>query len=91
MTRRYEPAAGVSWLVCDEGVRVFRDNASQSTLLHYPEAALWDLLTRHAGKDRLRRMLGLITGQDPDAMSHWLDDMLDLWLHEGLIREPDKC
>ena len=91
MNARYEPETGVSWVVSDDAIHLFRKRDNGVRSLTYPEAALWDLMTRHSDAGKLEQMLRLITGDDTAANAAWLEATLEDWLRADLIRAADRC
>jgi hypothetical protein len=55
--------------------------------LAYPEAAVWDLLTRSESEEKICSMLELIAGISPHEATELVGSCLDTWAQEGWLEE----
>lgn len=78
------PKPDVRWIVRSCGVDVFKGEAPPLRI-DYPEAALWDLLTRDGRYDVLTGKLALIAATSPEETEAWVDAALAAWRGAGLI------
>ncbi|MBI5086313.1 MAG: hypothetical protein HZB13_17180, partial [Acidobacteria bacterium] len=51
MAERFQSADGVRWTVEQQGIAVFAPGVERPLRLSYPEAAVWELLTRGQSSD----------------------------------------
>ena len=86
MTGRYCLGKNLSWIVSENAIDVFPENLP-SVHLAYPEAALWDLLSRRSKSDGLVEKLSLITETDVASTTKWVKQTLATWHDDNLIQE----
>jgi hypothetical protein len=80
----FRPARDIAWSVEQQGVAIVRRGGSLA-LLRYPEAAVWELLSRRAPRKRMIRLTAaLLNGDAADARA-FVDSALMRWLHRGWI------
>jgi len=76
---------GINWVVEDAGIRVFGSPIAPGRFIAYPEAAVWDFLSRaytiEVIVSRLRRLDRRLA---PNADS-WVESVLMGWIDVGLI------
>jgi hypothetical protein len=80
----YRVAPGVEWVVnaCDVLVRQPGNGISR---LAYPEAALWDLVSRAQSSSRIHRIMQHVAGLEPDAARAMVERTLESWAERGLV------
>ncbi len=81
----YACSSHTSWIVEQRGVVLIDTNKNRSAQLCYPEAAIWDMLTRKWPRERLLRMLAVIAGADNDTAALLLEKCLEKWSGEGWL------
>jgi hypothetical protein len=83
-------APGISWSVEIYGIRIIDAGGGASCFLEYPEAALWDFMTRGYDFDRVRRLVGLIGGMDPKGIEGLAAKTLVRWIARGFLVQTDS-
>jgi hypothetical protein len=78
-------SVGVSWLVEDAGIRVFGPQATSSRLVEYPEAAVWDFVTRGYPLDVIVSRLRCLDPRLAGNAANWVACVLDGWVDDGLL------
>ncbi len=78
-------AEHVVWIVEPWGVTLIHAPHGRSCQLPYPEAAIWDLLTRCRPEETIRSMLELIAGIGPHEAEALVRSRLDAWAEEGWL------
>ena len=77
-------ATDTSWVVQPNGVLLVNDRLRTTLMVHYPEAAVWDLLTRNP-VDAVVRKMGYIAGLDRAAAEDLVRSAIDRWLDLGFL------
>ncbi|MDR1489918.1 MAG: hypothetical protein LBS65_05450 [Desulfovibrio sp.] len=87
MENRPKPrcAGHVTWVVEPHCVVLFDSTRNLRHELAYPEAAVWDLITRGRSEETIRSMLELIAGIGPREARELVGSRLDLWAEEGWL------
>jgi len=88
MTRQsteYQCHPASLWAVEDHGLRLYRTDNQTTAALGYPEAALWDLLSRYRSLPTITDRLAVITGWTGTIVSEWISSQLDVWIEEGWL------
>jgi hypothetical protein len=75
----------VVWAVESVGLVLIRRDTSKRAVLGYPEAALWDLLSRATPMKRLIPMMAAIAGLTPGSACSWVGTTMQTWAREGWI------
>lgn len=91
-TRQKMRCAGqAAWVVEPHGVALIHMAQGRRRELGYPEAAVWDLVTRGRPEKTICSMLELIAGIGPREARTLVDSCLDQWLAEGWLEtgEPE--
>ena len=83
----YRPAAGVSWVVQDEGVRLIDELSRQVETLAHPAAAAWELLARGHDAARAAEMFGWIAGLPAGQAAAEVRRYIRQWTDAGWL-EP---
>lgn len=81
---KYRLTPGVRWAVERVGITL-TDGKGQVRRLQYPEAAIWDLLSRGYTFDKVVTMTAHIAGQDPANARTLVVAALAEWADCGLI------
>ena len=82
-TARYRSGPAVKWTVETTGIRVW--GSIDSKFLDYPEAAIWDFLSRGYDETKILRLLAPIANLDAAACRRLLDQTLQIWAAQGLL------
>ena len=82
----------VKWSVVTRGLLLFRPDEAPR-VLGYPEAALWDLLSRNVPYDRAIRLFAAIAYKATDdrrSASAVAKAAIGDWLEDGLLVSPSR-
>jgi len=80
----------VKWAVETRGVLLINEATGAVVTVEYPQAAIWDLLTRGESNRQIARKLCAIASLDPDAAEALVRETLAAWREAGfLAREED--
>ncbi len=82
---RYRCAEGVSWAVELHGVVVLDPRRESAIRLGYPEAALWDLVSRSESGERLTQKMGALGSLEAEAVERFVSETLRRWVEAGLL------
>jgi len=85
---RFHCSPAVAWAVEQTGLTLLHRETGRTRALPYPQAALWDLLSRARPWNRLGETMAAIMGVDRVVAEAWMKDtVLDLaqegWLVES--------
>ncbi|MBI4473382.1 MAG: hypothetical protein HY646_11995 [Acidobacteria bacterium] len=80
----YRLAPGVQWSVEARGLLV-KGAGGKVQFLEYPEAAVWDLISRGYRFDKVVSMVSCIASIDQDAGRKLVAESLDKWVNSGLL------
>jgi hypothetical protein len=83
--RKLQCAGQVTWVVEPRGVVLIHARQGRCREIAYPEAAVWDLMTRRWPGETIRSMLELIAGIGPREAGELVDSCLDAWAEEGWL------
>jgi hypothetical protein len=75
----------VAWVVEPHGVLLIHMARGRRRELGYPEAAVWDLVTRGRSGETIRSMLESIAGIGPQEARTLVDSCLVQWRAEGWL------
>ena len=67
------------------GVVLIDHATGAATTLRYPEAAIWDLITRGDSPDRIATKMCAIAGLEPAAAQKLVLDTLAAWREAGFL------
>jgi hypothetical protein len=81
----YRSAEQVRWAVEAAGVVLINNANGAATTLCYPEAAIWDLITRGDSNERIAAKLCAIVGLDPAAARQLVLDTVAAWRKAGFL------
>ena len=82
----YRPAEQVRWAVEAAGVVLISGATGAATSLSYPEAAIWDLITRGDSSEKIAAKLCAIAGLDAEAAQKLVLDTVEAWRKAGFLR-----
>lgn len=85
---RYQVRAGVQWAVDRAGVTLANRDGSALTL-GYPEAAIWDLLSRGSAFPRIVSLTGRIASLEPEPAEALVRSTLEDWTRAGFLDRGD--
>lgn len=69
---------------------LFRPETKESFELQYPEAALWDFLSRGIPRERLVGMMSVLQCSTPRSAEQWVELKITEWLRSGWLIEGDQ-
>lgn len=81
----YRCHSDVVWAIESVGLVLIRRDTRKRLVLHYPEAALWDLLSRQVAFDRLIKMMAAIAGLELSAAREWVTKTINGWARESWL------
>ena len=84
---KFEIGSQVKWTSDINCVKVYNGNSHQIRILHYPEAALWDLILQQYSTARLISMMAAITNQNETDTEKWINMILDEWSRLNLLKK----
>ena len=85
--KEYQCASNTCWIVEQQGILLINTSENRYSRLHYPEAAIWDLLTRNWPYAHLLRMLAVIFSLNSDEAVLLLEQSLEQWIANGWLIE----
>jgi hypothetical protein len=77
----------IQWAVETDGIMLIQPSLNRAIKLGYPEAALWDLLSRCLPQERIIVMIATISGKDRYESEEWVSGTCNTWLKTGLIQK----
>lgn len=80
---RYHTADDVRWCVNRASVTVVARDAART--LEYPQAAIWDLVSRGYATERVIELTSYIIASDKTDAERLVRDALQAWVGDGLI------
>ena len=83
----FQIAQGVKWSVETQGLLLI-DREGVNHWLPYPQAALWDFISRCRSLDKMKSMLSSIASLDSRACEDFMLESIGEWVKLGLL---DKC
>ena len=78
----------VRWIVEEWGIRVFHVEKGQILSLEYPEAAVWDLLSRDPREETIVSKLSAILAWPESRSRGLLRSSIRRWLDLEVLRKP---
>jgi hypothetical protein len=84
---KYEIGSQVKWTADINCVKVYNGNTDQIRILHYPEAALWDLILQQYSTATLISMMAAITNKNEAETEKWINRTLDDWSGLNLLKQ----
>jgi hypothetical protein len=76
----------IQWAVQSDGIHVIDTKTGCQHHLSYPQAAVWDMLSRHYGRDAMAQRIAPIAGVDSATAGRLVDETLSGWCAEGLVK-----
>lgn len=83
--RGYRVAAGVRWAVEAGGVALVNDSTGTGATLGYPQAAIWDFLTRGEPGERIAARLCVVASLDMAAAQALVLETVAAWEQAGFL------
>ncbi len=83
----YTCAKEIKWAVETDGIIIIQPSLNRAIKLVYPEAALWDLLSRRLSLEQIIEMIAAISGKDRDESEKWVSGTCNTWMKTGLIQK----
>lgn len=81
----YSCQSEVVWTVESYSLLLIRRDTGAQLTLGYPEAALWDLLSRKTPLEKIIQMLAAIAGTGPYATRQLIAKIISKWEEEGWL------
>ena len=75
----------VVWAVETGGLILIRRDTGKKLILGYPEAALWDFLSRGIPLQRVKRMMVAIAHIEQKATHKLVNETIGVWTQEGWL------
>ena len=75
----------ISWVVQPGSVLLVNDATHESLTLPYPQAAVWDLLTRHPAAEVARKMT-YIADLSPERAAALVEQSVETWIRLGYLQ-----
>jgi hypothetical protein len=85
----YRPAEHIQWSVEPMGILLFDQKAGCACAIAYPQAAVWDFLTRQYPLGRIIDLLGSIADLKAAEAHAFLQNSLAMWLAAGYLIRGD--
>lgn len=83
--RQVRSAEGVAWAVDRGGLWLLCEASGASQWLAYPEAAVWDLLSRGLSFERTVSLLGPIASLGSDEAERLVRRCIEAWTEAGFL------
>ena len=80
----YRVAPGVHWIVGRTALTILDGNGAARTL-GYPEAAVWDFVTRGYSLCDVSRLIAPVASLDPPAARQVVQAAVDGWIASGFL------
>ncbi len=87
MSILYKSRPGVKWVVERECIVVISEGIKDHIILNYPEAALWDYLSRELEYGRICGDMALLLGKKRSEAERWISACLKNWKRMGLLEK----
>jgi hypothetical protein len=82
----FASAPGLQWTVESTGLLLVRPDRGVCGVLKYPDAAVWDFVTRGYGLPQIARMTRYIGGfPDEAAARQFVQERLEAWQKSGWL------
>ena len=76
---------GIAWAVRSAGILLLNTATGAAVELAYPDAAVWDMMSRGESPDRIAAQLGPIAQLDRAAARQLVEDRVQAWIVAGLV------
>ncbi|MGE5391380.1 MAG: hypothetical protein ACM3PE_09995 [Deltaproteobacteria bacterium] len=87
---RYISRPGMTWAVEENGILLIDPASGRQSFLEYPEAALWDLLSRCHSVERAAPVMKAVIRSRGDCCQDWSLEQLQIWADEGWLLREDS-
>lgn len=87
--RVYQCAAGVTWAVEKDGIVLVHPDTRAVCTLGYPEAAVWDLISRGYSYRQTVAAVCAIGALTPAAAERLVHEHVTGWAEAGFLREVE--
>ena len=81
----YQCTPHTKWAVEMYGIFLINEKTGTSSSLGYPQAAIWDLLTRNYSYPEMLRLLCRITTLQTNEAEKLLAESLEKWINSGFL------
>ncbi len=81
----YQCAPSVRWAVEMYGIFLINEHTGRSGFLGYPQAALWDLMTRNYSYAQTLRVFQAITSLQVNDAERLIMETLEEWTRSGFL------
>jgi hypothetical protein len=75
----------VKWSVEVRGIVLLNEATGVVRSLEYPQAAIWDLITRGYSFEKTKRLVSAITSLGPEAARELIVASLERWTDDGFL------
>ena len=75
----------IGWVVEVKHIILIQSETGSTWTLSYPDATIWDLLTRNYSFDRIVYLLATVTSIDLELAEQMVLGKLDEWLKVGIL------
>ncbi len=75
----------IKWSIESRGIFLINTVSKKSQFLDYPQAALWDLLSRGYPYDQIITMLSAILSKDKEGVKTIVQISIEEWLQNGFL------
>jgi hypothetical protein len=82
---RYRITETVRWAVSRRGIQLLDTRSRKGAHLAYPEAAIWDLMSRGQGEEEVARRVALIAGTSQTRARELISATLKDWTESGFL------
>ena len=82
---RYRITDTVRWTVSRRGIQLLDASSRKGAHLAYPEAAIWDLMSRGQGEEEMARKVSLIAGVSQTRACELISATLKDWIENGFL------
>jgi hypothetical protein len=86
----YRCAPFTKWAVELDGILVINKESGATNFLKYPQAAIWDLLTREYSYEHIVDMVSAITSLQEDEVNTLIAACLAEWAQTGFLRTAEQ-
>jgi len=85
---KLRPAGAIRWAAEIDGIVLLNDQTGKCIKLAYPQAALWDFITRGDSLKQITRKLALVASLESAAAERLAAEAITLLMRDGfLLRE----
>lgn len=84
-TLNYQCSPGVVWAVEMDGITLLNPSTGAVCSLGYPQAAIWDLISRGYSTDRLLRVISALASLEPNETDRLVHESLEDWTKAGFL------